>query len=290
MNLHRLQPYAPIVILPAMLAACGGGGGGGGNSGPPATVSAMTVAATRYGQLATVSITGTHLDTDLVVSSTACKNFSRTDDGTSSTNITLVCKVSGALTGSLQATSRTTGSTLFTTNFTVPAPQVTMALSNGLGVSGNLVVALSPDKAPITVDNFLTYVNAGFYTGTIIHRVAPGFVIQGGGYTTAGTLKATNAPIVLESNVGLHNIQWSIAMARTGEPNSATSQFFVNLVDNSTRLDYVSAGNPGYAVFGSVSTSADVVNAIVAAPCTATNLGECKPNPDVVVTGAIQTQ
>ncbi|MBC8058617.1 MAG: peptidylprolyl isomerase, partial [Rhizobiales bacterium] len=117
-----------------------------------------------------------------------------------------------------------------------------MTLSNGAAVTGTIVVTLAPDKTPITVDNFLAYVNSGFYNGTVIHRVSPGFVIQGGGYaapidTTTPTPKTANAAIALEVGKGLSNTQWTIAMARSSDPASATSQFYVNLVDNSSSLD-----------------------------------------------------
>jgi len=184
-----------------------------------------------------------------------------------------------------------------------PAPQVTMMVSNGAGVNGTIVITLAADKAPITVKNFLAYVNAGFYNGTVIHRVVPNFVVQGGGYagpvdasTAPAAIKATNAPIKLEAGVGLSNTQWTIAMARTSVADSATSQFFINLVDNSAILDANATSappKPGYAVFGSVSAGTDIVAAAVAAPCTATQLvgpGECTPIPNVVVTSAVQSR
>ena len=176
----------------------------------------------------------------------------------------------------------------------MPQPQVTLAMSNGAGVNGSIVVTLDPTKAPITVDNFLSYVNSGFYDGTVIHRVVPGFVIQGGGYTaiTPGVVpvpKTTNAPIVLEGT-GLSNVQWSVAMARGAAANSATSQFFVNLVNNSGTLD-PSPVTAGYAVFGAITAGTSVVTAIVAAPCAPiAQFSECVPGPNVVITSATQNQ
>ena len=126
---------------------------------------------------------------------------------------------------------------------------------------GNIEIELDRGKAPITVANFLSYVKAGFYDGTIFHRVYAGFVIQGGGFASNETEKTTNAPITLESNNGLKNLVGTIAMARTTSPNSATSQFFINLVDN-PNLDYKSASEPGYAVFGKVVSGMEVVNNI----------------------------
>ena len=122
-------------------------------------------------------------------------------------------------------------------------PQVTLVLKNGLGVDGSVVLTLNRAQAPQTVANFLAYVNSGFYNCTAIHRHAPSFVLQGGGYatpiqvgSTVPALKPAGAPIVLEDNNGLSNIRLSVAMARTNVANSATSQFFINLANN-TNLD-----------------------------------------------------
>ena len=129
---------------------------------------------------------------------------------------------------------------------------------------GEIVIALDPAKAPITVTNFQQYVNSGFYSNTIFHRVVPGFVVQGGGYTTGYVVKANSKlPIALESQNGLSNLRGTIAMARTDVPASATSQFFFNTVDN-LNLNYSSSTSPGYAVFGKVisgSATIDKINA-----------------------------
>ena len=127
---------------------------------------------------------------------------------------------------------------------------------------GDIVIALDAAKAPKTVDNFLQYVQSGHYDGTVFHRVIPGFMIQGGGMTADMKEKATRAPIVLESRNGLSNSRGSVAMARTGNPNSATSQFFINVNDNA-RLNATNAAEPnGYAVFGKVVSGMDVVDKI----------------------------
>lgn len=179
------------------------------------------------------------------------------------------------------------------------APQVTLTLSNGGAVSGDVVVTLDSARAPVTVANFLAYVNAGFYDGTVFHRHAPGFVLQGGGYTgplTAGgtlpTLKTTNAPIVLEDNVGLSNQCLTVAMARTGVADSATSQFFVNLANN-TFLDRTTTAR-GYAVFGSVTSGNAVLTAAINASCTPWTallpVGDCLPSPNITITRARQTR
>jgi peptidyl-prolyl cis-trans isomerase A (cyclophilin A) len=126
---------------------------------------------------------------------------------------------------------------------------------------GTIEIQLDRQKAPITVENFVKYVKTSYYDGTVFHRVMPGFVIQGGGYTTTAE-KVAGAPIKLESNNGLKNLAGTIAMARTDDPDSATSQFFINLVDDPD-LDY-STTYSGYAVFGKVVAGMSVVNSIAA--------------------------
>ncbi|MCK5356037.1 MAG: peptidylprolyl isomerase [Methyloprofundus sp.] len=126
---------------------------------------------------------------------------------------------------------------------------------------GLITVQLADDVAPVTVNNFLSYVDADFYENTLFHRVIDGFMIQAGGFDTALELKEVNAPIILETNVGLSNVRGSIAMARRTEPNTASSQFFINVVDN-LFLDYQSFSSPGYAVFGEVIEGMDIVDAI----------------------------
>lgn len=138
---------------------------------------------------------------------------------------------------------------------------------------GDMVFILYPLDAPATTDNFLQYVEDGFYDGTdgagatIFHRVISGFVIQGGGMTEDMVRKTTRDPIAIESDNGLSNKRGTIAMARTSDPNSATSQFYVNLVDNHF-LDYVSEAKPGYTVFGELESGFDVLDAIGAVSTT----------------------
>jgi len=131
---------------------------------------------------------------------------------------------------------------------------------------GDITVELYPDKAPKTVENMLDYVRSGFYDGTIFHRVIGNFMIQGGGFTADLRQKQTKAPVANEANNGLSNTRGTIAMARTGDPHSATAQFFINVVDN-RNLDYVSDQSPmtwGYTVFGKVIAGMDVVDKIKA--------------------------
>lgn len=133
---------------------------------------------------------------------------------------------------------------------------------------GDIVVELDQEKAPITVKNFLGYVNDGFFEGTIFHRVMPNFMIQAGGFDVNMDQKSKGRkpPIKLESDNGLKNLKYTIAMARTGAPNSATNQFFINARDNAI-LDYKSSQRPGYAVFGKVVEGQDVVEKIRATEC-----------------------
>jgi len=128
---------------------------------------------------------------------------------------------------------------------------------------GAIVLELDPEQAPATVENFLQYAGDSFFDGTIFHRVIPGFVIQGGGFTTNFERKPTRAPIQNEAANGLKNARGTISMARTGNPHSATSQFFINLVDN-TMLDHTQAQGRGwgYAVFGKVVAGMDIVDQI----------------------------
>jgi peptidyl-prolyl cis-trans isomerase B (cyclophilin B) len=138
------------------------------------------------------------------------------------------------------------------------APQVIIQTN-----MGSIEVELDPGKAPNTVKNFLDYVNSKFYEGTIFHRVIKGFMVQGGGFTQDMGQKKTSAPISIESNNGLKNDRGTIAMARTNDPNSATSQFFINAKDN----DFLNYSAPtmqgyGYTVFGKVTKGIDVVEKI----------------------------
>ena len=130
---------------------------------------------------------------------------------------------------------------------------------------GNLIIQVYPEKAPITVENFLSYVNKGFYNDTIFHRVIDGFMIQGGGFDKNMNQKETDAPIKNEANNGLKNETYTIAMARTSIPDSATSQFFIN-VGNNSFLDYPGQDGAGYCVFGKVIEGADVVKKISKLP------------------------
>ncbi len=132
---------------------------------------------------------------------------------------------------------------------------------------GKIVVKLNSEKAPNTVANFMKYVEKKHYDNTVFHRVIKEFMIQGGGFTSDLNQKPTMDPVAIESNNELFNKRGTIAMARTNDPNSATSQFYINTVNNSM-LDYSSASNPGYTVFGEVTSGLDVVDKIRAVKTT----------------------
>ena len=149
---------------------------------------------------------------------------------------------------------------------------------------GNIEIKLATEEAPITTENFLSYVESDYYDETVFHRVIPEFMIQGGGFIATGKQKIIGDPIVLESNNGLLNKRGTIAMARTTDPDSATSQFFINLIDNDF-LDYTTT-NDGYAVFGEVVEGMEVVDAIGIVKTATFGLYEDWPEEDVVILDA----
>ncbi|HVY54937.1 MAG TPA: peptidylprolyl isomerase [Thermodesulfobacteriota bacterium] len=155
-------------------------------------------------------------------------------------------------------------------------PVVIMSTSKG-----DIKIELFKDKAPITVENFLAYVNDGFYNGTIFHRVIPNFMIQGGGFTPDFTQKPTKPPIKNEAANGLKNERGTLAMARTQVVDSATSQFFINLVDNSFLDNGVR--DYGYAVFGKVIDGMDVVDKIAAVQTGSKGMYGDVPQEDVII-------
>jgi cyclophilin family peptidyl-prolyl cis-trans isomerase len=312
---RTLGAAAVTTLLLAALSACGGSG----SDGATATVSSMSIAATKYGAPAQVTVVGTNLG-NLNLQASGCKNVTRlTASPTASTDTTAYfsCTPSGAYTSQILAVSN--GGTITQQTLTVLPPVVTMAVSGGPSgsINGTIVFNLKGNVAPITVDNFLAYVNSGtsptngFYAGTIFHRVVdfnnpqagPEYdVVQGGTYgaATSGTLPApktgTLAPIALETAGGT-NVQWTAAMARTSDVNSATSGFFFNIKNNTSAFDTTSG--PGYAVFADVSGSATILNQIAAIAQGGTSVcptlvgisdGSCVPVPNVTVTSVAQTQ
>lgn len=144
------------------------------------------------------------------------------------------------------------------------AAQVAMEYALVKTSKGDLVIELDRAKAPVTVENFVSYVKEGFYDGTVFHRIVPGFVIQGGGFDAKGVQKKTKDPIANEWKNGLKNKRGTLSMARTPDPGSATSQFFISLKDNDM-LDQPISGGAGYAVFGTVISGMEVVDQIAKA-------------------------
>ena len=256
---QKITQDQPIYLI-ACLALLGTLSGCGGGHGFEPVVTAVKLQSLQYGKVATILVGGKDLRATLQVDTGgACENV--TISPSSSTELlSFNCRVSNVGVFALRIFG-STGEVLYTSTLMVPKPQVKLLTS-----LGDITLELEPAIAPVTVNNFLSYVQSSFYAGNLFHRVIPGFVIQGGGYTT-GMLKKQGQmpPIALESNKGLANSRGTLAMARTSVFNSATSEFFINLVNN-TGLDYQSPSSPGYAVFGAVTEGMAVVDAIAAQP------------------------
>ncbi len=225
----------------------------------------------------------TSLNDGVQFSATNCTSFAPT---TSSSPLYLAYSCLINKTGDLVFSAKdANGLEITSKTFSVPLPQVSMVTS-----LGNVVFELNPNAAPLSVNNFLQYVQDGFYTNTIFHRVIPNFVAQGGGFTTGMVTKTPTYPaIALESQNGLLNVKGSLAMARTSEPNSATSQFFVNLVDNAF-LNYSSESSPGYAVFGRVLSGQSVIDQMATLPTGTVKGYSDVPNTDITITSMSRTQ
>ena len=259
-----------------LLSACGG-------SGFSPAVTGVQVQTLQYGRAASIYVGGNDLRSTMVADLGPGCTSPAFSSSSSTTLALLTCTVTAV--GTLPLTIKSAeGQVLYQTSLTVPKPQVTLTTS-----AGSITMELDPVAAPVTVNNFLGYVNAGFYSNTLFHRVIPNFMVQGGGFTTGMVAKTDlKAPIVLESNNGLRNTRGAVAMARTSLPNSATSQFFINTVDNAF-LDY-STSNAGYAVFATVLTGMDVVDAIAAVTTQTVGLNENVPVTDVTITQAKQVK
>ncbi|PUA19742.1 peptidylprolyl isomerase [Glaciimonas sp. PCH181] len=147
---------------------------------------------------------------------------------------------------------------------------------------GDITIELDAEKAPKTVENFLAYVNSGHYNGTIFHRVIDGFMVQGGGFEPGMKQKPTNANVENEAKNGLKNLPYTLAMARTSDPHSASAQFFINIKNNSF-LDYPGQDGWGYCVFGTVTAGMDVVDKIKAVKTTRTGMFADVPVDDVII-------
>ncbi len=274
-----------LLALATLLASCGGGGGGG-----PA-VTTLSASGLAYTRAMTVTVNGSGLtdpDLQMTVEGAPCINVARSANPSDS-QTSFTCTLQGVGTVSPRI-RKGNGDELGRLSATVPLPQVSMAVSQG-NRSGLMLVEIDPGLAPVTALNFMTYVNAGFYRDTLFHRVLPGQIGQGGGYTTGPSLKNPTAdPIVLESNNGLKNLRGSIAMARTAVPNSATTQFYFNIKDN-PEFDRVNDAQPGYAVFGRVLTGLNVLDEIGKVETRELNVSLPNlPVVDVVLTSALQVR
>jgi len=237
-----------------------------------------------YSKLALFTMTGYLLDKDFKVITKNCKGLALVSGG-SSTSKSVACNVGAVGTGAISFEAKLAdGSTLKSASFDVPNPQVSLVTN-----LGTLKLELYPVEAPITVSNYLQYVNDKFYENTIIHRIVTNgiYVAQGGWLTPAPAVQpGQRAAIALEVGKGLSNIKGTIAMARSSELNSATSQFFFNLADN-TALD---TANEGYAVFGKVLSGASLLDALAMVQ-TSTQYGLSDfPSQSVIVQSVTQTQ
>jgi cyclophilin family peptidyl-prolyl cis-trans isomerase len=277
-NPFLLLRFFTLFSLACLQSACGG------SDGFSPTVTGVKVQSVQYGKIATIYIGGKDLRTYLKVDSAgACINPTFASNSNTDT-LVLNCVV--AKTGDFSLVVQTAeGAAIYSTTLNVPLPQVALITARG-----SITVELDPTLAPISTNNFLSYVNKGFYRDTLFHRVIPNFVVQGGGYSK-GLVKKTehSAPIELESNKGLSNVRGSLAMARTNLPNSATSEFYINLVNN-VSLDYKNAANPGYAVFGKVVQGMDLVDVIAAEPTGVVGGFRDVPLADIALSLALQSK
>lgn len=268
-----------ISLCTLVLAGCGGS-----SSAPDLAVSDIAVNQLKYGQPSQFTLTGNFPDNEINVSTKNCKGLALVTGGTT-TSKSVTCTISAAGTGVVILEAKLAdGTVLKSVSFDVPNPQVSLVTN-----LGSMVVELNPTATPLTTDNFLQYVNSKFYDNTIIHRIVTTgiFVAQGGWLSpTPAVQPGQKAAVALEVNKGLSNLKGTIAMARSAELNSATSQFYFNLADN-VALD--TAGG-GYAVFGKVVSGAEVLDAMVSVKTTtAFGLADF-PASNVIVLSATQTK
>ena len=276
----------PIILASTvvLLTACGGGSSSDSNTTPAKKISISEVTSDQvlYRKISTITVKGQNLDLGINFSHQGCLKLTELT-GSTATQKTFSCKIVGVGTVPVVVTDGS-GNSIYASNVTIPLaaqPQVTMVTN-----MGTVVMELNPAKAPITVDNFLNYAESGFYVNKIFHRVMSNFMIQGGGFTADLAQPATQAAIKLEVGTGLSNTRGTIAMARTNVLDSATSQFFINVVDN-VSLD-TSGG--GYAVFGKVISGLDVVDKIKDVAVSTRGGMENVPNTAVVINSMLQTK
>jgi peptidyl-prolyl cis-trans isomerase A (cyclophilin A) len=268
-----------ISLFTLVLAGCGGS-----SSAPELAVSDISVNQLKYSQLSQFTLTGNFSDNEINVSTKNCKGLALVAGGTTTTK-SVTCTIGAVGTGAVSLEAKLAdGTVLKSVSFDVPNPQVSMQTSLGA-----VLLELNPTAAPLSTDNFLQYVNSKFYDNTLIHRVVTTgiFVAQGGWLTpTPAVQPGQKAAIALEVNKGLSNLKGTIAMARSADLNSATSQYYLNLADN-VALD---TSNGGYAVFGKVVSGAEVLDAMAnVKTTTAFGLADF-PASNVVVLSATQTK
>jgi cyclophilin family peptidyl-prolyl cis-trans isomerase len=268
-----------ISLSALVLAGCGGS-----SSTLDLAVSDIAVNQLKYGQLSQFTLTGNFSDNEINVSTKNCKGLALVAGGTTTTK-SVTCTIGAVGTGAVSLEAKLAdGTVLKSVSFDVPNPQVSMQTSLGA-----VVLELNPTAAPFSTDNFLQYVNSKFYDNTLIHRIVTTgiFVAQGGWLSpTPAVQPGQKAAIALEVNKGLSNLKGTIAMARSADLNSATSQYFFNLADN-VALD---TSNGGYAVFGKVVSGAEVLDAMASVKTTtAFGLADF-PASNVVVLSATQTK
>jgi cyclophilin family peptidyl-prolyl cis-trans isomerase len=276
-----------LVVMGLLLHACGGG-----YADFPPVVTGFKVQTLQYGRTAVIYVGGNDLrNTISVDTNSACETPSFAASS-SPTQLEINCTVTavGEMPLTLKAAN---GQVLYQTTLNVPKPRVQFSIRQGTKSLGDITMELDPAVAKSTVNNFLNYVNTGYYTNTLFHRVMPGFVVQAGGYTTGMVEKpGKTGPIVLQSNNGLSNLRGTVAMARKFEPvDSATSEFYINLVDN-LFLNYKSdlISERGYTVFGTVVQGMEVADAIAKQPTGNVNLNANVPITDVTITAVRQIQ
>ena len=257
----NMKSILSALVFAIFLTACGG-----------AQRTAITADRLMYNSLATFTVSGPNLDKGIVVVSPLCTGIVELGGGTA-TQRTYTC--TPLTVGVMAVTVTGGGTTLHSDTFTVPPPQVSIKTT-----MGDITLELDPVAAPISVKNLLKYVSASFYTNLIFHRVIPNFVIQAGGYDSALVAATPGTPIKLEAGNGLSNLRGTVAMARSDAADSATSQFYINTVDN-VNLDTLGGG---YAVFGKVVSGLQTVDAISAVVTGTSNSMSDVPVIPVVIT------
>ena len=262
---------APGLACAIAVAGCGG-----------LEKTTITPGQLMYGKLATFTINGPNLDKGITFNAPSCTGIAEVVERAAPTEKAFTC--TPAVTGPITVAAVGGGVVLRSMTVTIPVPQVTMKTS-----MGDIVMELDPVKAPLSSLNFMQYVNANFYTNLIFHRVLPTQIIQGGGFDAALTAATVRVPIALESKNGLTNLRGTLGMARSPAENSGTSQFYINVADN-LGFDYVSATQPGYAVFGKVISGMTIADAIAAVPTAVSDGMADVPVTPVVINSVTQTQ